>query len=144
MLTSFQVKSNITSTVIPLSWVIYTVGGHGPLTFAIYVRAENSVYQLWRDNITQVGEEGDTMFVDVYGDVQPETQYVIRIVAENQRQGGNPFSEPLETSGTTRGKSVIKSTSKLVVYLFRVLCCFKHCTGHITMGSWKGRGNQYI
>ena len=21
---------------------------------------------------------------------------------------------------------------------------FQHCTGYITMGSWKGRGNQYI
>ena len=21
---------------------------------------------------------------------------------------------------------------------------FQHCTGHITMGSWEGRGNQYI
>ena len=21
---------------------------------------------------------------------------------------------------------------------------FEHCTGHITTGSWKGRGNQYI
>ena len=30
------------------------------------------------------------------------------------------------------------------IYLFGVLCCFQHCTGHITMGSWKGRGNQYI
>ena len=29
-------------------------------------------------------------------------------------------------------------------YLFGVLCHFQHCTGHITMGSWKGRGNQYI
>ena len=25
-----------------------------------------------------------------------------------------------------------------------VLHCFQHCTGHITRGSWKGRGNQYI
>ena len=25
-----------------------------------------------------------------------------------------------------------------------VLHRFQHCTGHITMGSWKGRGNQYI
>ena len=24
------------------------------------------------------------------------------------------------------------------------LRCFQHCTGHITTGSWKGRGNQYI
>ena len=35
----------------------------------------------------------------------------------------------------------------LVVYfvcLFGVLRRFQHCTGHITTGSWKGRGNQYI
>ena len=30
------------------------------------------------------------------------------------------------------------------IYLFGVLCRFQHCTGDITMGSWKGRGNQYI
>ena len=30
------------------------------------------------------------------------------------------------------------------IYLFNVLRCFQHCTGHITTGSWKGRGNQYI
>ena len=32
----------------------------------------------------------------------------------------------------------------LLFYLFGVLHCFQHCTGHITKGSWKGRGNQYI
>ena len=31
-----------------------------------------------------------------------------------------------------------------VVCLFGVLRRFQHCTGHITTGSWKGRGNQYI
>ena len=30
------------------------------------------------------------------------------------------------------------------LYLFGVLHGFQHCTGHITTGSWKGRGNQYI
>ena len=30
------------------------------------------------------------------------------------------------------------------VYLFVVLCHFQHSTGHITTGSWKGRGNKYI
>ena len=30
------------------------------------------------------------------------------------------------------------------IYLFGVLRCFQHCTGHIMTGSWKGRGNQYI
>ena len=32
----------------------------------------------------------------------------------------------------------------LFIYLFGVLRRFQHCTGHITMGSWKGRGNQCI
>ena len=27
---------------------------------------------------------------------------------------------------------------------FGALRRFQHCTGHITTGSWKGRGNQYI
>ena len=31
----------------------------------------------------------------------------------------------------------------MVIYLFGVLHRFQHCTGHITTGSWKGRGNQY-
>ena len=31
----------------------------------------------------------------------------------------------------------------LFIYL-EVLRRFQHCTGHITTGSWKGRGNQYI
>ena len=30
------------------------------------------------------------------------------------------------------------------VCLFGVLRRFQHCIGHITTGSWKGRGNQYI
>ena len=29
-------------------------------------------------------------------------------------------------------------------YLFGGLHRFQHCTGHILLGSWKGRGNQYI
>ena len=32
----------------------------------------------------------------------------------------------------------------MVYFLFGVLHCFQHCTGHTTTGSWKGRGNQYI
>ena len=32
----------------------------------------------------------------------------------------------------------------LFIYLFGFLVRFQHCIGHITIGSWKGRGNQYI
>ena len=38
-----------------------------------------------------------------------------------------------------------KGPGQVTVYcLFGVLCRFQHCTGHITMGRWKGRGNQCI
>ena len=38
----------------------------------------------------------------------------------------------------------IQMTSVNFIYLFGVLHCLQHCTGHITTGSWNGRGNQYI
>ena len=41
----------------------------------------------------------------------------------------------------------VLSHLQLIVYfihLFTVLRRFQHCTGHITTGSWEGRGNQYI
>ena len=38
----------------------------------------------------------------------------------------------------------IVSHIPVFIYLFMVLRRFQHCTGHITTGSWKGRGNQYI
>ena len=41
--------------------------------------------------------------------------------------------------------SLYKSPVSLCcIYLFGVLRRFQHCTGHITTGSWKDRGNQYI
>ena len=42
------------------------------------------------------------------------------------------------------GKQLPAFPLYLFIYLFKVLCCLQHCTGHITTGSWKGRGNQYI
>ena len=38
----------------------------------------------------------------------------------------------------------ITSGTQDIIYLFGVLRRFQHCIGHITTGSWKGRGNQYI
>ena len=42
--------------------------------------------------------------------------------------------------------SLSVGTKATVFYLFYLgfLRRFQHCTGHITTGSWKGRGNQYI
>ena len=47
---------------------------------------------------------------------------------------------------TRKKKEIILSPQErhLFIYLFGVLRRFQHCTGHITTGSWKGRGNQYI
>ena len=50
----------------------------------------------------------------------------------------------------TKLKTILKSFIETLqpkpkfIYLFGVLGHFQHCTGHITTGSWKGRGNQYI
>ena len=46
-------------------------------------------------------------------------------------------------SGHKSKRRLIKHM-KVLIYLFQVLHRFQHCTGHITMGSWKGRGKQYI
>ena len=36
-------------------------------------------------------------------------------------------------------------THKIFIFIYLgFLHRFQHCTSHITMGSWKGRGNQYI
>ena len=40
--------------------------------------------------------------------------------------------------------SIMKFKISPLICLFGVLRHFQHCTGHITTGSWKGRGNQYI
>ena len=45
----------------------------------------------------------------------------------------------LRITGVSKDKMLI-----LFTYLFGVLRHFQHYTGHITTGSWKGRGNQYI
>ena len=52
-----------------------------------------------------------------------------------------PFYNNLNLFGFDPG---CPSVFHLSIYLFGVLCRFQHCTGHITTGSWKGRGNQYI
>ena len=39
---------------------------------------------------------------------------------------------------------IIFSELMYLIYLFGVLYCFQHCSGHFTMGSFASRRNQYI
>ena len=55
-----------------------------------------------------------------------------------------PGIEPRPQRWEARVLALCHRGPPLLTYLFGVLCRFQHCTGHITMGSWKGRGNQYI
>ena len=55
-------------------------------------------------------------------------------------RGAIPY---LERKGIPQSWGIITKAAGLFC-LFGVLRRFQHCTGHITTGSWKGRGNQYI
>ena len=51
------------------------------------------------------------------------------------------------TSRCSKKTTLASNWHKKGIYLFNllgVLRRFQHCTGHITTGSWKGTGNQYI
>ena len=50
---------------------------------------------------------------------------------------------PIRTTSWTPWVKIYNIVQPLI-YLFGILRGFQHCTGHITTGSWKGRGNQYI
>ena len=51
---------------------------------------------------------------------------------------------PVFMKGLSQGLGLKLILLSQFIYLFGVLRHFQHCTGHITTGSWKGRGNQYI
>ena len=67
----------------------------------------------------------------------------------NKHSGLRSFiiGAPTEWNKLPRAIRTIESISgfrKQFIYLFGVSHRFQHCTGHITTGSWKGRGNHYI
>ena len=53
------------------------------------------------------------------------------------------WSKTLQNKDSVRLLKIPVLGSIYFIYLFGVLRR-QHCTGHITTGSWKGRGNQYI
>ena len=65
---------------------------------------------------------------------------------------GTPFvsvssftsSLKLEKHSQLTHSPVMGTDCLFFVYLFGVICLFQHYRGHITTGSWKGRGNWYI
>ena len=70
------------------------------------------------------------------------------VLCRNASPSGDKFSRPQICQPRSAGLGKFSTMSVLEVvwiYLFIWgLRRFQHCTGHITMGSWKGRGNQYI
>ena len=64
----------------------------------------------------------------------------------NLRVFYTPFKRYRTTDTSAPYLSASQINTKLggFIYLFGVLCRFQHCTGHITTGSYVGRGNQYM
>ena len=88
----------------------------------------------------------ELMYKDVKSKVEVNGAYTNTINIERSVRQGCPLSmllfiigllDKLQTNKNTKGYPINR-------FLFGVLRRFQHCTGHITTGSWKGRGNQYI
>ena len=62
-----------------------------------------------------------------------------KIFSANQMQTSTEFSPACQLDAMS-----VYNSAHHFIYLFGVLLCFQHCTSHIMMGSWKGRGNKYI
>ena len=58
-----------------------------------------------------------------------------------KRRTANTVSTPIEA---VTARFNLSERAAVTFVCFGVLRRFQHCTGHITTGSWKGRGNQYI
>ena len=79
-------------------------------------------------------------------------QFLCHVVAQNMTtplNGKSGYAYMVGTARThfyswVRTYTCVKYLVKGYIYLIGVLHRFQHCTGHITTGSWKGRGNQYI
>ena len=56
----------------------------------------------------------------------------------------DPKPDRSENTVDSREPTIPTTPNQRSICLFGVLHRFQHCTGHITTGSWKGRGNQYI
>ena len=70
--------------------------------------------------------------------------YCYHFCTHNFKMYGRGATEATPVSQVLPGDISDGYISKYLIYLFGVLGRFQHCTGHITTGSWKGRGNQYI
>ena len=62
----------------------------------------------------------------------------------NESLDVSTFSNQGVQNSDNLNREILMALIFLFIYLFGVLRRFQHCTGHITTGSWKGRGNQYI
>ena len=83
--------------------------------------------------------------------LQDENGEIVQVLGRVEDQSQSPTEAVGEVVGDILPKDGATILGKLkpdfsieFIYLFGVLRHFQHCRGHITTGSWKGRGNQYI
>ena len=70
---------------------------------------------------------------------------------EKAHQNSNKITKLIDINSKKQynsDKDILKDCASIYsklytsIFLFGILRCFQHCTGHITTGSWKGRGTS--
>ena len=104
-----SILDNHTSVALTLRWLPGFDGGHPPQTFILQYRASKKVaLKPWRD-IFNYTSDAMTWYGATVTGLQPQTQYVFSLYAENSRprdQGPNRSLTVTQT-GSTTGMTVL-------------------------------------
>ena len=90
-------------------WELQSSGGHKVVTFTAWTKlASSGGYEVWKENMLLNVKEGDTILVDV-DNLAPNKQYNLKVLAQSKTPSGDIRSQPLYTSGLTRGNTILLS-----------------------------------
>ena len=105
-----------------------------PASTAKYYKVGQPCFE---DKLQELNTDFAKISISPKPSVAPMGKVPLQVLKELEQQARQNLS-------TINFTATFAKTASSCICLFGVLRRFQHCTGHITTGSWKGRGNQYI